>query len=210
MFGGRASGGANYGDVWELANGSWKNLVTVDVDEDGGTNASLLPGFTYDASRDVLFFMPYVNHKPARFVFGTTSDTERPAHIFSVRAGEMGICSTWEMDDVRIHWEGGGTGGGGSPEQDGVQLLVWDEGQWRAVATDTLSATDPGAIAWVASDPLMLARLTTGVDEAITFGLTSQYPNGTGRGRITTEYVELVLRYRIAADDAEQCGGAGP
>jgi hypothetical protein len=194
--------GGTVSDTWELSSGSWRQLTTIDLEGDGLVHDG--DKTIYDNFRNLLV------SGAGNTKTGRTAENQRPAHLLGLSPHAYGTCSAISLTKVAINWVTGATGGAGPPGADGVELMVWDEGRWFQVATNQASALAPQSLTWTTEDPLQLVRLRGGLEQYISFAVVPQHPNSTGRGQISTDYAELVVHYRIAADDSDQCEGAGP
>ncbi|MBI5528932.1 MAG: hypothetical protein HY897_21595, partial [Deltaproteobacteria bacterium] len=79
----------------------------------------------------------------------------------------------------------------------GVNLLVWDEGMWKTVATNNSPPDNPQLVTWSATDPLVISRLFFGDQQTLNFAVTPVAPNGTGTGEVSVDYAEVTVKYRL-------------
>jgi hypothetical protein len=82
-------------------------------------------------------------------------------------------------------------------DANGANLMVWDRGVWRTVATNTAAAAAPGDLSWSLTDTATLqSLLSTPGQNHVEIGVAPASQNGTG-GSVSVDYAEVVLRYRL-------------
>jgi hypothetical protein len=122
-----------------------------------------------------------------------------PAQILQVIFGEADMAADLEFKEISLSWYAGGAG---YPTPDytavnGVELLVWDRGEWRWLASGSSGPDSPTEIQWTTTDTQQLSYLFFGPRRTLNFAVTPTEPNGCGNryGEISTDYVEVVVRY---------------
>ena len=133
-------------------------------------------------------------------------------HRFETRPG----------DEVSIHevalqaWVGG-TGQVSGVEVHGARLQLWDRGAWRPLADNAAPAAAPGPLTWESgrlsswthADPWFLARVFQLSDSGrLPLALQPLGANGSGSARLSTDGLELSVRYTWRAPAAPCVLGA--
>jgi hypothetical protein len=195
-------------DTWEWSGEFWSR-----VDSEISPPARAFGSATYDAEH-------------ARFVmYGGNDVTTRRNDLWEFDAGAdsvsgnrvaMSLINAVEDFEssislsVSTRWVAGGVGYPEGVTTNGAELLVWDEGQWKSIATNSASPDAPTEMTWTTVDPLQLNRIFFGDDKTLNFAVRPTAPNGTGKpgdpdnayGKIATDYVEVTVKYRLPAETA--------
>lgn len=79
----------------------------------------------------------------------------------------------------------------------GAELRVLDAGGWRTVASNDDPETAPDLIEWTSTDVPTLARLAGDPQRIVRFSVVPAEPNGNGFARISVDYAEVVVKYRM-------------
>ncbi len=134
---------------------------------------------------------------------GVWGEQERPGHLLSIDFASAGHCTAPVFEKLSVNWVGGGTG---FPETDGANLYLWDEGRWLLVDGNDSPTDDPGPIAWSSDDPLQVNRVVVGNDQLLHLALLPTGGNSVPHlSTVSTDYVEVILEYRIQAADEALC-----
>jgi hypothetical protein len=183
-------------ELWEWSGGAWAPVALADPENDGAPH-DYRGTLAWDAARQ----------RVVRFGFDQetweldTGARARPGHLFEVDVGAAqapeaieclrnpgpGTCS---FDQVEVSWWGGGDGGGSA----GATLYVWEGGSWAPAVLST-SAT-AREVTWSTADPKELGRILGGQPDTLTFALAPAVSGSGARGSVTTDCVEVVVRYR--------------
>jgi hypothetical protein len=95
------------------------------------------------------------------------------------------------------------TGDGCWPEY-GAGLKVWSLIGWKTVHSTDAGPDEPASLTWSTVDPYEIQQLFSGISgqETLNFAVTPSAPNGCGTeyGSIATDYVEVIVRYRLPAE----------
>jgi hypothetical protein len=133
----------------------------------------------------------------------------RPAGVMSASFLQAGLPAGAKTREVSTSFFSGGVGYPGSATTNGAELMIWDEGQWKTVATNGSPPSIPSLAQWsTRTDPYWgtlgpaefserVGRLFFGDQQSLNFAVTPSAPNGTGTGEIGVDYAEVVVRYRM-------------
>jgi hypothetical protein len=189
-------GGISLDDVWSWNGSDWTEIEVADSEGDGGPTPGELHSMAYDGDslRTVLF--------GGNSVFGNSTwildrgYETRPAHIIRVAFSALGDLNPPIVKSIRTTWRTGGARYvADAPENPGATLSVWDRGGWEEIGATAATAKAPQTIEWATSDPVAVRRLLFGSPRSVTFAVTPKASNGPGRAEITTDYVEVEVRY---------------
>jgi len=80
----------------------------------------------------------------------------------------------------------------------GAVLSMWDRGEFVALAENNAPASGPEDLVWTSTDPALLQRLGDDLTY-LQFVVQHKHPSGSGgvAAEISTDYVELTVRYRL-------------
>lgn len=140
---------------------------------------------------------------------GQTSDlwefeyaTRKPRQVFVLGLDAARVTSDATVRSLRVQVVAGADAkarqqSGEWTTAPGVEVLPWYEGAWRApVATNSASSASLGvAEGAIASD--QVPRLTTAAHE-LAFAIVPVGVNGNSNATVVTDYVEAVVKYRLA------------
>ncbi|MBI5524957.1 MAG: hypothetical protein HY897_01340, partial [Deltaproteobacteria bacterium] len=196
LFGGRDAGGTVQGTwVWDGAAGRWSRVDPASAPPSARYGLAM----TYDdARRRVVLFggMDQVFSKQDVWEWDG-GDSDSPGQIFSVPFSTAGVPSEGSLISAAGTFFSGGVGYPSGVATNGVNLLVWDEGMWKTVATNNSPPDNPQLVTWSATDPTVISRLFFGDQQTLNFAVTPVAPNGTGTGEVSTDYAEVTVRYRL-------------
>ena len=212
------TGSSVCGDTW-MWDGSWTEIPTQ------SPSPRAKHTLTYDPHREVSVLFGGYEPDPIGFGFNDFGDTwelnahtaSRPAHIFDLGLEPSGLpgaglCLTspgsCPYQSLTMTWNAGAEGDDGNGTVSGAELYVWENGRWKATmvsntlgnipAGDALWTDGSAVLSWVVTDPGEIGRVLRGDSLALSAAATpiqaaGQSPSG---GRISTDYVEVVVRYR--------------
>jgi hypothetical protein len=203
IHGGLGEDGAT-DDVWEWTGVSWRVLSLVDAEGDGGPGARYDHAMVYDAHHDHLTLVGGEGASYERWI-GRLGNTGRPAHIARFDTSVMDNCEAPDFTEVRILWRGGGTGFPDEPDYHGTTLMNWEKGEWQDVSDNSAGADAPEDLTWSTNDPDRIYRMLFGSHEELCFASAPVHPNGSGRTIVATDYLQLVVSYRMAEDAPDSC-----
>jgi hypothetical protein len=192
LFGGTEGGDETW--EWDGALGTWTERTP------SGTAPSARTGhaMTYDEvlAKVVLFGGNDGSTKQDVWEFdgGVTS---RPGQVLEVSFAAAGVSTIPTWKSVASTFYSGGVGYPSSIATNGVDLQVWDEGQWKVVATNNSPSSTPTLVSWITTDPNVMWRLFFGDQQTLNFAVTPVAPNGTGTGEVAVDYAEVVVKYRM-------------
>jgi hypothetical protein len=201
LFGGTNTYGPR-GDVWSWDGASWHLVDAADPEGDGSPAPRYGHTMVYDTLRSRLVL--YGGHGVSRDVWhGRWGTLERPGHMAHFPMWATGNCQTPQMNEVQVYFRSGATPGAGS---NGVNMLVWDEGRWRTVATNTATSASPSTFGWVTTDEDEIYRLLFGDFATVNVAVVPRGYNQGADASISTDHVQIAVKYRITSEDApDQC-----
>ncbi|MBI5526160.1 MAG: hypothetical protein HY897_07480 [Deltaproteobacteria bacterium] len=197
LFGGYADGYIS--ETWEWDGTSWaQKMPTGDPEGDGNPSARRDQAMAYDGARGktVLFGGedPSWNGETWEWDVGANA---RPGQLMETPFVVSGVSAAPTWKSVAATFYSGAVGFPGGVATNGVDLKVWDEGMWKAVATNNAPPGTPQLVTWTTTDPLVISRLFFGNQQALNFAVTPVAPNGTGVGEVSVDYAEVVVRYKL-------------
>ena len=217
LFGGRrfeldTCDGAAQGlceELWEFGDDGWQVIPTADL---LGEGAPALPGvefrqtMAWDTTRDVLRVLTPSADKASTLALGqqlwvwNAAAADRPVHQLTVPATALDI-DAFEVVGAEVRWDGGGTGHDalGAPAP-GAALYRWREAGWERLAQHGAGADAPATLTWAATGD-DAASAFSGPGAALHLAVVPTTGNGAGQdfGRVTSDYVEVEIRYREIA-----------
>jgi len=201
LFGGYNLYGAK-DDLWAWDGTSWRLVDVSDPDGDGSPPPRYGHVMAYDTLRSRLFL--HGGHGVNRDVWhGRWGTLERPGHLAHFPMWATGNCLSPQMNELQIYFRSGATPGAGS---NGVSLLVWDEGRWRTVGSNSSTSASPSTFGWSTTDATTIYRLLRGDFATVNAAVVPRGYNSEGDCSLTTDHVHLVIKYRILSEDAQaQC-----
>jgi hypothetical protein len=116
----------------------------------------------------------------------------RPAQVMAAAFEAAGTGGREVVDSVSVTWLAGGVGFPQEGEDNcgvdtetgivtcGVDLLVWDEGTWKRVASNGAPPATPAPVRWTTSDPRVSSRIFFGDSRTLAFAVVPAAPNGEG------------------------------
>jgi len=75
----------------------------------------------------------------------SSESQDRPGHRLDVDFSRAGVPDA-QLQSVTVLWTAGGDGHGDEGPRAGVELLFWDEGQWRIIEDNEAPSSDPEAM----------------------------------------------------------------
>lgn len=201
LFGGADADGTIYDDAWAWDGHAWRQrrgagdpvleptarLGHTAAPLSGGTGVLVFGGHAQQIDRrfaDTWTWRPAAVTVPAQVVRASLGATLGQGPV------------TWQHIGLRVLAEGA-DGPAAAP-----LLYVWEEDGWRAAAPREPAPHEPpgwGAQStFVSSDPDRNRGLPVGEDPEIAFALVPDAPAGAGDPALSTDYVELRVRVRLA------------
>lgn len=203
IHGGQTISGS-VGDAWEWNGTSWARLNLADPEGDGGPGALHNHEMAYEAHHDYLVL--YGGEGTLGKLWqGRLADAEKPGHLARFTTWAMDNCETPEFKEVKVLWRGGGEGHLDEPDKHGARLAVWEMGAWQLLDENGAPADSPTDLTWTTVDPDRIHRMLFGAYEELCFALTPKEANLTGRAKVATDYVEVIVSYRLTAEAPDAC-----
>mgnify|MGYP001616666284 CR=1 FL=1 len=102
------------------------------------------------------------------------------------------------VGEVSVYLRAGGTGYSGGV-RNGVELMVWEQGRWRTVATNADGAGAPGTVQWSTTDAGTVPHLFHGPQRTLIIAVAPGYPTGAAAamGEVAVDYAEVTVKYRL-------------
>jgi hypothetical protein len=223
MFGGR--GEVSLNESWEYMEDkySWRYLPAADAEGDGNPVERFNASMIYDDYNHELVMMG-----GSTDTFSGLADTwvgrydisKRPAHLAHFRFAAAGYCEMPDVNKVNIDWVTGANGfSSTNGTKNGAYLRMWSKGEWLS-PTNVYNGSlypSPSNLSWSTSDAATIKQMLIGDEKTAHFvvfprGINhntkqNQVPpsNNDGLARITTDYVQYKVTYRLGADDHSQC-----
>jgi hypothetical protein len=186
-------------DTWSWDGQAWSEWIDAEIvppEVSGHVMA-------FDSQRGVAV-LSHPNGELWEFDVGLHS---RPGQRFTVDWTEALADPDAEHLGVSVTWRAGGEGHAATDPCEalpGAQVSVWSEGRWLGLAAHEADAETPDVLSWSTDDADVIQRLFYGApgEEVLIFGATPTADNGCGEdyGTLSTEYVEVVVRYRLPAE----------
>jgi len=196
LFGGRGDHG-HLDDTWE-----WDGEVWRELDPEVRPPPRRNHAVAYDeATASVVLFGGDHDDTLLGDTWTLPSSTEdRPGHHFAVDVRSALHAPDVELVSLRASFHAGGTGMAAGAPLSGVDLLAWSSvrGRWMTVASSDagVTADDPPArLEWTTDSPAEIDSLL--FRDHLHLAVTPVGANGTRRAELATDYVELLLRYRL-------------
>lgn len=191
-------------DHWEWDGTSWRELAIADPEGDGNPSSRYGPAMSYNTLESELILTGGQGVTPESWL-GRIGTDERPGHVARFNFWATGNCEMPDISEVAVDYYSGGRGWGYAFNY-GVQLKVWDQGRWNDVDYSTAGdVTSPQHLEWSTTDQQTIDRLLFGDYQTINFAVAPRRHNSTNQARVSTDYVELVVKYRIAANADAAC-----
>jgi len=186
--------------VHELFGETWRPRVVVDPEQDGApTNMAVDPAAGDVRGGGVLFTDGQLDDGSARIWRYDGGARTAPGHIAITALVAASIPNESVVDRVFTRFYGGGS----SPIADGVVLLAWRGDRWFALGGgvgDATSLTQATALLGDDGDPLTddipVDPFVFDASRAMAFALVP-LPNATGVARLTSTYVDVIVRYQL-------------
>ncbi|HNT26872.1 MAG TPA: hypothetical protein PKH10_01715, partial [bacterium] len=205
LFGGQPQSASFDNETWEWSGLAWKQKAPADPEFDGIPPSRKEHAMAYDTKRGraVLFGGDNggKNGDTWEWNGGTTA---RTGHIMEAAFGAAVTDETpFTVKKVTARFYAGGVGYFFGVETPGAELKVWDEGRWQKVDDNAISPaalnSDPesGILEWTTESEAQISRLFFGEERRLNFAVTPMEANGTGAGKIATDYAEVIVRYTI-------------
>jgi hypothetical protein len=177
---------------WTAA--GWQPAQVYDAEGQGAPDFTFfVPGMVFDPLRGRTVLLRDATH------WELESARRHPSHVFEVALGAAGLPRD-SVVSVTANAVAGGTAMDGGAVLDGAQLAFWREGLWVPAAGSGASNQSgpqlPGPITAtvVATE---LERVLRG-GRAVSVAIFPRGVNGSGTAEVTTDYVELKVRFRLA------------
>jgi hypothetical protein len=196
-------------EAWAWNGTSFRQLIYADPTDDGNPYVSDTAPASDSLRAELVLFgggkttAGYYQESDEHWL-GEWGVLERPGHVLTVDFESAEHCAMPNFNQVTVQWVGGGTGH--IPNSNGTQLYLWDEGQWLEVDDNNSGATSPTAIDWSSANAQQVNRIVVGDDQSIHFALLPTGANSVSNlAEVTTDYVEVELKYRLRADEDDYC-----
>jgi hypothetical protein len=122
----------------------------------------------------------------------------RPAGVIQVDFSPFGMDPAAALQSVTAGFYAGGVGHSSGVETNGADLVSWDRGQWKTVATNQYAPGSPGPVSWTTSDAALMPHLFYGpLQNLLIFGVIPSAPDDTGAGKVSVDYAEVRVQYRL-------------
>ena len=197
LFGGAGARGlGNLSETWEWRpqEGSWHQVCDPAICRNPGERYR--SAVTWDpVSAAVLLY----SGAEDRDTWSWSQARRRPAQQLSfARFRSIGDVT---LRSLRLEAVTGATSEADGAAAPGVRARLWDEGRYRELVRHAAPADAPAALVWQSADPYLLDRaFRFGADRTLTVVLEPLGENGRGTARLTTDYVELKVRYSWAPE----------
>ena len=184
--------------LYEWDGQSWSRVPVADPE---GVGAPLPPAtrLSYDTRGDELV-MPSVFEGGGTWIFDR-GKRSFPAQIFRVDAQRMDETNVYTVREISTRW------GTRATHQDtavppiesplAIDLRAFSDNAFVTQAVVAGDAQLAGDVLWSTSDPRLLGQLLQNHDGDLVLAVTPAVPNGTGRSRLETDYVEATIRYEL-------------
>jgi hypothetical protein len=136
---------------------------------------------------------------------GSFGHAFRPANFAQFHFWAAGNCETPEFKQLDITLRAGGKSYLGSGTYNGAKSYLWDEGDWVQTDYNTSSLASPSDLEKSITDEQRLDRIFYGPLETINLMVTPRYNNQKNHAELKTDYMEISVHYRLAADADTQC-----
>jgi hypothetical protein len=193
-----------YGDCWDWDGTSWAQLLTGDPDGDGDPLGRKDGMMVYDGDRAKLVLQGGYGVSSAAWR-GSFGHAFRPANFAQFHFWAAGNCETPEFKQLDITLRAGGKSYLGSGTYNGAKSYLWDEGDWVQTDYNTSSLASPSDLEKSITDEQRLDRIFYGPLETINLMVTPRYNNQKNHAELKTDYMEISVHYRLAADADTQC-----
>lgn len=193
--------GSSWSGLWEWTGRSFSKVPTADPEGDGNPHAR--GPLAYDSANARSVFVPKFADPPGGAWLWDSGVASRPAHLLAVSLHGTRTLPANHYESLQVAFVSGGAGVPDGQPTSGAELLSWQDGRWHQVDVrdDGLDADGepvPGTLRWSTEDEDVIERSILGAEQTINFAVAPTAPNGTGYGRIVTDYLEVRLRYRVA------------
>jgi hypothetical protein len=189
-------GGGGSGGMWDWNGESWRNLEgdLIDPSGDGAPHDNVSRhGFVYDSARRrlVLFGGDSGSATTGLWEWQDAS-AERPAHTMRISLPAAQLPEGTELLELEVSLQASGQGDEGGVEVDGAELFVWRNERWELVHSERVA---PAVLSYSVTGDPAIRELVTG--EALYVAVAPVGVNGPGAASLSSDYVELTLRYRL-------------
>jgi hypothetical protein len=205
-------GGVACHDFWEWSGSAWTRVFPLDLYGDGSPDPYRLQGIAYDTSRKAGLGLESSTGPGATLAtwWWKGGSEDRPGQVMSVLFDAAEVRRAFDVIDVDVTWVGGASGAPGGGATNGASLHIWDNRAWLPlVSSSTASPTAPETLHWALSTdptfgptpPAERQRFMVGDPRALYLALVPNARSGSagGFGEVSTDYVEVTVRYRLAA-----------
>lgn len=171
----------------------WQAAQVYDAEGQGAPDFSVyVPGMVFDPLRGRTVLLRDADH------WELESANRHPSHVFEVALAAAGLPRD-AVVSITANATAGGTGMDAGAVVPGAQLAFWREGRWWPAsapgASNASSPTTPGPVTATLT-AVELERLLRSARE-VSVALFPRGVNGSGTARVTTDYVELEVRFRL-------------
>jgi hypothetical protein len=198
--------------TWEWDGVNWeKKIVTI------GPEQCNSHAIAYDSIRGKVVFYggytstSYLNHDTWEWDGQGNGNAGQVAEINVQASGIFSDEVAMQVKKVTASFFSGGIGYPQGVIKTGVNLMAWYDSEWHTVASNSDGPKAPGLVEWSTSDEKMIWKLMYSGGMNFNFAVVPQAPNGFGHpncpsdwtaeecdmGMISTEYTEVVLKYRL-------------
>jgi len=189
-------------DTWEWNGVSWRRILAIDPELDGGPGLDAAARMVYDPMRRTMIhfggFIPAVGSDHWSF---ERRDHDRPGHRARFAFAAAGAGQDVLIQQVDVSWVAGGVGYDGvdCASVEGAEVLVWRAGRWHAAASTDAGPNAPAPVAWSTTDAEVIDGLFLGPQQVLTLAATTTATNGcdaNSAGVIASDYMTVSVRYR--------------
>jgi hypothetical protein len=179
---------------WDGASGAWTDVTPAGEKPSGRVSHAM----AYDGARGNVVAFGGLGDA---FYLDDTWELDggafrRPGQLMQAAFGVAGVGATPTWKSAAATFYSGGVGYPAGAPTNGVDLLVWDEGRWKVVATNNDPPGSPQLVSWITTDPQVISRLLFGDQQTLNLAVAPTAPNGTGTGAVSVDYAEVVVKYR--------------
>jgi hypothetical protein len=205
-------GGIPCHDFWEWSGSAWTRVFPVDLFGDGNPDPGRLTGMAFDTGRRLGVGLESPTGTSATIVnwWWHGGGDDRPGQVASVLFDAAQVTRPFDVLDLDLTWVGGAAGSPAGTVTNGASLQVWDNRAWRTLVQSTTARPGaPETLRWTLSGDAAFAstplaerqRFMVGDQRVLHVALVPRAASGSaaGFGEVSTDYVEVTVRYRLAA-----------
>ena len=207
LFGGNWGDELYYTDFWEWNGSSWHELALADPEVDADPTDKVGHAMAFNTYSSELLMYGGDPSGDETWVGESGFHWARPTHHLAVPFKNAGACKTPVFNEVSVQWTAGGRAYSPSKKTwyNGARVWYWDQGKWVSTGKYNSSHLAPSDLNWKTTDQATLNRLFVGDQQTVNFSLWTRGYNRYEPATIVTDYVEVMVNYRMDADDAASC-----